>query len=63
MAWTEYNYPFAISLIGAFIDAYGIGANDVASECDTIALLAARETEANITVQKTALPHLSARAA
>lgn len=62
MAWTEYNYLFAISLIGAFIDAYGIGANDVASESAVIALLTKKETEAK-TVQKTALPLLSARAA
>lgn len=35
MGWARYDYLFAISMIGAFIDAYGIGANDVANSWAT----------------------------
>lgn len=35
MGWARYDYLFSISLIGAFIDAYGIGANDVANSFAT----------------------------
>ncbi|KDN36641.1 putative PHO89-Na+/phosphate co-transporter [Tilletiaria anomala UBC 951] len=35
MAWHAYDYLFALSMIFAFLDAYGIGANDVANSWAT----------------------------
>lgn len=35
MVWSDYSYLFAFAMIAAFVDAYGIGANDVANSWAT----------------------------